>query len=82
MSPKLKRMSGSDAESIFHKFGFETVSQKGSHLKLVRITPSGERQILTIPAHKELDKGTLRAIIRQASAFIPEDELKPHFYSE
>ena len=81
MSPKLKRISGSEAANIFRKFGFETIAQKGSHIKLARITRQGEKQILTIPVHKELDKGTLRAIIRQASAFIPEEELKPHFYN-
>jgi hypothetical protein len=31
--------------------------------------------------HDELDIGTLRAIMRQASRFIPEDKLKKEFYS-
>jgi len=35
-----------------------------------------------IPNHKEIDTGTLRAIYRQALAFIPETDLKPHFYSD
>lgn len=82
MSPKLNRISGLDAIAIFRKFGFEVVSQRGSHAKLVHVTDYGDRQILTIPVHKELDTGTLRAIIRHASAFIPEDELRAHFYSE
>ena len=38
-------------------------------------------QTLTVPAHSELDTGTLRAILRQASRFVPEDDLHPFFYS-
>jgi len=45
-----------------------------------RILADGEKQILTIPLHDELDKGTLKAIIRQASRYIPEEELKSRFY--
>jgi len=40
------------------------------------------KQTLTIPNHPELDKGTLKAIYRQALRYIPENELKIHFYSE
>jgi len=32
--------------------------------------------------HDELDIGTLRAILRQASRFIPEEQLKKEFCSE
>lgn len=80
--PKLKRLSGQDVIKIFSSFGFAVAAQKGSHVKLVRILPDGSKQPLTIPAHPELDKGTLKAIIRQASRYIPETELKPRFYSE
>jgi predicted RNA binding protein YcfA (HicA-like mRNA interferase family) len=59
--------------------GFSVVSQRGSHMKLRRIV-TGETQTLTIPAHTELDAGTLRAIIRQASRFVPEQDLRLHFY--
>ena len=54
--------------------------QKGSHAKLRRLTASGESQTLTIPDHRELDTGTLRAIIRQASRYMPVDDLQPRFY--
>ncbi len=81
MSPKLKRLSGKDVLSIFSQFGFSVYSQKGSHVKLRRVSSSGEPQSLTIPMHNELDVGTLRAIIRQASRFVPEDQLKKEFYS-
>ena len=78
--PRLRRLSGREVARIFQEVGFVIVSQRGSHMKLKRIS-SGNTEILTIPAHKELDTGTLRAILRQASRFVPESELRPHFYS-
>jgi len=78
---KLKRLSGREVISILQRFGFSIASQKGSHVKLVRVTPDAERQILTVPNHPELDTGTCRAILRQASRYIPVTDLNPHFYS-
>jgi predicted RNA binding protein YcfA (HicA-like mRNA interferase family) len=80
--PKLRSLSGEDVLKIFSQFGFNIASQKGSHAKLRRILPEGTKQILTIPLHKELDRGTLRAIFRQALRYIPGEEIKPHFYIE
>jgi predicted RNA binding protein YcfA (HicA-like mRNA interferase family) len=77
--PKLRRLSGHEVAAILKQFGFQLVSQRGSHMKLKRFTPAGS-QVLTVPAHPTLDTGTLRAILRQASRFIPEGELRPHFY--
>lgn len=81
MSPNLKRMSGSQVVAVFKKLGFEKQKQVGDHAKLVRLAPTGERQVLTIPLHSELDTGTLRAIVRQAARFVSESELRAHFYS-
>jgi len=47
-----------------------------------RVTAAGQRQTLTIIAQDELDLGTLRAIFRQASRYIPADELRPHFFTD
>lgn len=80
--PKLKSLSGKELIKIFLSFSFSVAAQKGSHIKLVRILSDGARQTLTIPNHLELDKGTTRAIYRQALRYISENELKPHFYSE
>jgi len=77
--PKLRRLSGREVVTILGRFGFIVVSQRGSHMKLKRIA-AGNTQTLTVPAHSELDPGTLRAIVRQAARFIPEQELRPHFY--
>lgn len=37
---------------------------------------------LTVPLHAELDRGTLQAIYRQASRFVPEKQLRPYFYTD
>ena len=52
MSPKLARLSGSKVVTIFGKFGFSVVSQRGSHAKLRRTGPIGDKQILTVPLHQ------------------------------
>ena len=82
MSPKLRRLSGSEVVDIICTFGFEVCSQRGSHVKLRRVGAESEKQTLTIPLHAELDAGTLRAIIRQAMRYIPEVELLPRFYAD
>jgi len=81
VSPKLKHLSGAEVVSIFRMFNFEVHSQKGSHVKLRRLV-QGKKQTLTIPLHAELDTGTIRAIMRQAARYIPESDLRPHFYSK
>jgi predicted RNA binding protein YcfA (HicA-like mRNA interferase family) len=80
--PKLKSLTGEDVIKILSRFGFEIASQRGSHAKLSRVLSDGTKQSLTIPRHKELDKGTLRAVFRQALRYIPEEQLRPHFYTE
>ena len=78
--PKLKSLSGKDIIRILKQFGFEVISQKGSHIKLRRINSHGIKESLTIPNHSELDKGTLKAIIRQAGKYIATESLFSHFY--
>lgn len=78
--PKLKRLSGAEVVEILTRFGFQIHSQKGSHIKLRRLGESG-KETLIVPNHQQLDTGTCRAILRQASQFIPENELIPYFYS-
>lgn len=80
MPGKLRRLSGKQVISILEQFGFSEVSQRGSHVKLAREV-GGARQVLVIPLHKELDRGTLKAIIRQAGRYFPEDELSSIFYT-
>jgi len=82
VSPKLKVLSGKEILSIFQKLGFQKVAQRGSNVKLRRISPTGEKQTLTIVLHDELDKGTIKAIYRQAMKFFPEEILYKEFYTE
>ncbi len=56
--PKLKVLSGDEVLDILRQFGFSVSSQRASHSKLVRESRAG-RQVLTIPNHKTLAKGTL-----------------------
>jgi len=51
------------------KIGFYVKRRKGSHIILRRDKPFAQ---LTVPDHKELDRGTLRAIIRQAGLTVEE----------
>ncbi len=80
--PRLKRLSGNEVVTALAGFGFAVVAQRGSHAKLRRVLPDGTRQTLTIPMHREIDAGSLAAIFRQASRYIPPEQLRPHFYTE
>jgi len=82
MPGRLRRLSGSEVVAVLRGFGFAVASQRGSHVKLRRIGPEGAIQTLVIPMHAELDAGTLRAVFRQASRYIAEDELRPRFYAD
>lgn len=78
--PKLKRLSGPEVVKILEKFGFQIYSQRGAHIKMRRITEVG-KETLTIPNHKQLDTGTCKAILRQASRYILLSELSKYFYN-
>jgi predicted RNA binding protein YcfA (HicA-like mRNA interferase family) len=79
--PKLKRLSARQVLRILHAFGFAVVSVRGSHAKLRREFEGQPPQILTLPLHRDLAPGTVQAIYRQALRFIPESDLRPHFYT-
>ena len=80
--PKLKRLSGKEVLAILLHFGFREISRRGSHMEMRRIGSAGEKETLTVPAHVELDTGTLLAIYRQALRYILERDLHEHFYSK
>jgi predicted RNA binding protein YcfA (HicA-like mRNA interferase family) len=62
MSKKLPIVSGPQLVKAFMKIGYYVRSQQGSHIHLRHpVHPP-----LTIPNHKEIARGTLRAIVRQA----------------
>jgi len=82
MPSKLRRLGGDDVMKIVKRFGFERVGQRGSHVKLRRVTPDGRKQTLHIPLHRELRRGTLYAAYSQACQYVDESDLRPHFYSD
>jgi predicted RNA binding protein YcfA (HicA-like mRNA interferase family) len=65
----LPRISGRDCVKAFSKIGFEFKRQQGSHIILRRPSPFAQ---VVIPDHKELDRGTLRSLIRQANISVDE----------
>lgn len=67
---KLPRISGRDTVRALEKIGFYVKRQHGSHIILRRDNPFCQT---VVPDHKELDRGTLRAILRQTG--ISTDEL-------
>ena len=66
---KLPVVSGGQVVRALGKIGFVVYRQRGSHITMVRTSPPAQT---TIPNHKELDRGTLRAIIRQAGLTVEE----------
>ena len=59
---KLPACSGADAVRAFEKLGYVVDHLTGSHIIMKH--PGGGR--LTVPNHRELAPGTLRALIRNA----------------
>ena len=76
MSPKLPQVSGQDMVKFLEKLGYEIIRQKGSHIRLRKITIIGEHNI-TIPSHKTIAKGTLNDILTRVSLWnnISKEEL-------
>lgn len=64
MGSKLPVLSGKEVARALERAGFEPARQKGSHMILVRHTQP--RLAVVVPMHREIDRGTLRAIIRQS----------------
>jgi predicted RNA binding protein YcfA (HicA-like mRNA interferase family) len=67
---KLPVVSGAEAVKAFRRHGYEVDDQKGSHILLRRTEPPHRR--LSVPNHKELAKGTLRALLREAGLTVEE----------
>jgi len=60
---RLNNVSGKEAVKAFEKAGWKFRGQVGSHAVL---TKEGVNVNLSIPQHKELSVGTLRALIKYA----------------
>jgi predicted RNA binding protein YcfA (HicA-like mRNA interferase family) len=56
-------VSGRKLVTLFQQIGYEKVSQRGSHIKMRNYTTGS---VVIIPDHKELDRWTLKTILKQA----------------
>ena len=68
--PKLPVLSGKELVAALKRLGYEEDHRTGSHIILRHRDPPHRR--LTLPDHKEIAKGTLRAILRQAVISVEE----------
>lgn len=66
--PELPVISGDRCISALERIGYRVARTKGSH---VRMRCPGRRPV-TVPKHHELDRGTLRGILRTASLTVEE----------
>ena len=67
--PRLANISGKEAVKAFEKAGWQVIGQVGSHMVM---TKPGVRANLSIPQHKELSVGTLRALIQHSGMKVEE----------
>ena len=65
---RLPVVSGRSLIKALEALGYQHRRTRGSH---VRLTSSGRRS-LTIPLHNEIDRGTLRSILRDAGITVDE----------
>jgi len=66
---RLTNISGREAAQAFEKAGWQAIGQVGSHLVM---TKERVRVNLSVPQHKELSVGTLRALIRYSGLTVDE----------
>ena len=74
--PKLPPVSSRALLKLLLSLGYAEVRQRGSHIQLRKTTANGIHNV-TVPAHKEIAKGTLNDILNYASLHsgIPKSEL-------
>ncbi len=65
---RLPVLSGQEVARAFQALGW-TVARSGNHIILVR---EGHAASLSVPNHKEVAKGTLRSLIRDAGLTVTE----------
>lgn len=66
---KLPQVSGADVVRVLQKIGFTMRRQHGSHMIMRRDNPFAQT---VVPNHRQIDRGTLRAILRQAEISVDE----------
>ncbi|MFY9462325.1 MAG: type II toxin-antitoxin system HicA family toxin [Candidatus Sungiibacteriota bacterium] len=61
---KLPQISGKELGRVLTRLGFVFMSQRGSHMKFTR-SVAGRKDIIVIPNHKIIRKGTLLNILKR-----------------
>jgi len=67
--PRLPVVSGREAVTAFERAGWHVKRRKGSHIIL---TKPGSLASLSVPDHRELDRGLLHKLIRKAELTVEE----------
>jgi predicted RNA binding protein YcfA (HicA-like mRNA interferase family) len=67
--PKLPVISFKELIKLLNQLGYEVDHQRGSHIRLKKELPTGHHSI-TVPAHKEIAKGTLNDILDRISHYV------------
>ena len=73
---KLPTISYKELLKLLNHLDYQIDHQRGSHIRMKKILPEGQHSI-TIPAHKEIAKGTLNNILNKISQYtnVPKEEL-------
>ncbi len=66
---RLPVISGREAAKAFKKDGWILVRWRGSHMILIK---EGKEATLSIPDHRELGRGLLRSLVRDADLTVEE----------
>jgi predicted RNA binding protein YcfA (HicA-like mRNA interferase family) len=66
--PRLQPVSGDEFVRVIRGLGYEIERMRGSHMML----RCPGRKPLTVPRHRQLDRGTLRGLIRDAGLTVEE----------
>lgn len=67
---KLPQISGERLVKAFKKGGWLVVSQKGSHVKMIKMLKPVGKATVIIPQHKVVKKGTLLRILKDTSTSV------------
>ena len=67
--PNLPALSGKEVVKTLENLGWVVARQSGSHIIM---TKEGEVVTLSVPNHREVAKGTLRSLIRNANLTVDE----------
>lgn len=60
----MPQVSGKEMRRVLERLGFNLINRKGSHMKFMRLRIDGGKEIIIVPDHKVLRKGTLHSTLK------------------